>query len=74
MSIRFERRRVRVAYQWCDPLGYLYCHDCTPEEKRPELELTCSEERCERCGRPVGAVTVETWATVAVEYFSCKIF
>jgi uncharacterized Zn finger protein len=77
MSIRYERRTVRVAYQHIDALGYLRCHDCTPPEQRPELEFASpphSEEHCSQCGRVVGTVTIETEATVAVEYVTCKIF
>lgn len=77
MAVRYERRRVEVAYQHIDPLGYLRCHDCTPLERRSELEFVTpdlAKEPCEGCGRAVGEVTVETWATVEVEYTVCKIF
>lgn len=75
--IRHEWREVEVAYQRVDTLGYLYCHDCTPEELRPELEFATfphCEEPCERCGRVVGEVKVKTRAQVTVEYFPCRIF
>ena len=77
MSLRHETRRVQVAYQRIDARGRLYCHDCTPEAERAELEFATSpqtEQPCEGCGRLVGSVTVETTACVAVEYVTCRIF
>jgi hypothetical protein len=77
VSLRFEERRVQVAYQWFRNGYELRCHDCTPEESRPEMEFatdTYKDQPCGLCGRLVGSVTVETTARVAIEYFACKIF
>lgn len=77
MSLRYETRQVHVAYYWINSRGYLYCHHCTPEEHRAELEFvndTYKDERCGECRRIVGEVTVETMAQVAVEYVAARIF
>lgn len=77
MTLRLEERRIPVAYAHHDRLGYLRCHDCTPEKQRAELEFATADEQaepCHQCGRRIGAVTIETRARVVVEYVPCRIF
>lgn len=75
-----DRREIQQAYRYDSPLGYVYCHDCTPESERPKLEFVYppgpGDEAvyCERCKRALHAVTVTTWANVILEGFECKIF
>ena len=77
MRLHYETRKIQAAYFRIDQRGYLYCHDCTPAERRHELEFsndTYGESPCEFCHQKINSVTVETTAQVPVEYVTCKIF